>query len=773
VTARPRARTGLALIAASTGIALATAGLGVASSFADDTPEQIVNGSFADGTAPWWTTGNISASAATGQLCALIPGGTTNPWDVIIGQNDVPVIAGNSYTFSFNASSDVAGQAVRAIVQNPDTYATEVDKTVSPGTGLTTFSYSFTAQQDLSTSTKAQVAFQVGGGTSPWTLCLDDISLKGGEAPKPYAPNTGPRVRVNQVGYLPLGVKRATLVTDSTTAMPWQLLNASGTVVAKGTTIPKGTDASAGQNVQLIDFSAYRGSGGGFALQADGETSYAFSIKKDLYSQLRVDSKTFFYTQRSGIAILDSIAPGYARAAGHIGVSPNQGDTTVGCAAASAAVDNWSCDAAFRTDVTGGWYDAGDQGKYVVNGGIAVSQLLGEYERNQLARTGQRKALADGTLRVPETGNKVPDILDEARWELSFLLKMQVPANTTVTGLTDYAGMAFQKVHDAQWTGLPQDPASDPQLRELHRPSTAATLNLAAAAAQGARLFRPYDKAFARTLLTAATTAYAAAKAHPAVYAPGADGTGGGAYDDTNVTDEFYWAAAELYLTTGAKTYQSDVLASPLNTSADIFSTDGFSWQSVAPLGRMDLATVPNHLPGRDKVRASVLKAADTLLAAEATQGYGQPYVPASGHWAWGSNSQILNNLVVLGTAYDISGRTAYKNGVLDGFDYILGRNALNISYVTGFGTYYSQNQHTRIYANELRPTLPHPPAGSLAGGPDSDLQDPTAASLLKGCAAQFCYVDDIQSYSTNEVAINWNSALSWVSSFVADQRLG
>ena len=107
---------------------------------------------------------------------------------------------------------------------------------------------------------------------------------------------------------------------------------------------------------------------------------------------------------------------------------------------------------------------------------------------------------------------------------------------------------------------------------------------------------------------------------------------------------------------------------------------------------------------------------------------------------------------------------------MLTGFDYLLGRNALNHSYVTGYGEVSPQNTHSRWYAHELDPTLPHPPPGTLAGGANSGIQDPYAASKLAGCVAQFCYIDDIQSYSTNEEAINWNSALAWVSGFVAEQ---
>jgi endoglucanase len=253
------------------------------------------------------------------------------------------------------------------------------------------------------------------------------------------------------------------------------------------------------------------------------------------------------------------------------------------------------------------------------------------------------------------------------------------------------------------------------------------------------------------------------------MYALDSDGTGGGAYGDGAVTDEFYWAAAELFLSTGEKQYATDVLDSPLHT-ADVFGAGAFDWASTAAAGRLDLATVPNHLPGLAAVKASVVKGADKYLAIQQAQAYGVPYAPANNRWDWGSNSIILNNMVVVASAYSLTGRSRYRDGVLTGFDYLLGRNALNQSYVTGYGEVSSQNEHSRWYAHELDPALPHPPAGTLAGGANSSIQDPYAQSKLAGCVAQFCYIDDIQSWSTNEEAINWNAALAWVAGFVAEQ---
>lgn len=335
--------------------------------------------------------------------------------------------------------------------------------------------------------------------------------------------------------------------------------------------------------------------------------------------------------------------------------------------------------------------------------------------------------------------------------------------------------MVFHKVADVDWTGLPMLPASDPMKRALFRPSTAATLNLAATAAQGARLFARYDRAFATQLLAASKTAYAAAEATPDRYAPAPDAgldpnPGSGPYDDDDVSDEFSWAAAELYLTTGHQVYRNDVLASPHHT-AQVFSDKGFDWQHVAALGRLDLAAVWNCLPDRERVKKSVVDAADAYLATEHAEPFGQPYAPTSGDWTWGSNSVLLNNIQVIGTAYDLTHRSKYADGVLRGLDYVFGRNALNLSYVTGYGTVYSTNQHSRWYAASIDPALPHPPDGTLAGGPNSttlSTGDPVSAAKFGGCVDQFCY-NDIGSWSTNEITINWNASLSWASGIAAD----
>ena len=186
------------------------------------------------------------------------------------------------------------------------------------------------------------------------------------------AANPNTVVRVNQVAYVPGAPKQATLVSSSGSPVAWTLRNSGGATVASGQTSVKGADSMSGDTVHLIDFSSYDTIGIGYVLTAGGADSYPFDIAADAVKKLRYDSLAFFYHQRSGTPILSQyVGSAYARPAAHLNVSPNQGDNNVPCRA--------SC--GYTQDLRGGWYDAGDHGKYLPNGGISSWQLQNEYER--------------------------------------------------------------------------------------------------------------------------------------------------------------------------------------------------------------------------------------------------------------------------------------------------------------------------------------------------------------------------------------------------------
>lgn len=573
------------------------------------------------------------------------------------------------------------------------------------------------------------------------------------------AGNVGAEVgnpRVNQIGYLPNAVKIATFKSETNSPQHW-VLRKDGKVIAKGRTLPGIVDASSGDRVQQIDFSTVTSSGSGFTVEVGSNRSYPFSITSSVFRAPLYDAAKYFYHNRSGIAIdlpftgggKTSFAPDakWARSAGHVNQGKNQGDFKVPC---------WPGTCEYALDVSKGWYDAGDHGKYVVNAGISVWTLMNMFERGLY--WGRGKRIVDGELNIPESKNGVPDLLDEIRWELEFMLSMQVPQGLAKTG------MVHHKVHDVSWTGLPLSPSEDPQTRALVPPSTAATLNLAAAAAQAARIWKDIDPAFSAQCLQAAKAAWNAAILNPSDLYKGGYDTGGGAYDDGDVNDEFYWAATELYLTTSDSQYLSRIDAYSIARS-------DFSWDHTALAGLISMATVMNAgaKARRAAAQQKIVAIADKHLAAQRVAGYSIPLTLKE--FEWGSNGAVLNKLMLLGWAYTFTSKRDYANGVVKGVDYLFGRNAFSTSFVTGEGTATVKYPHHRFWAGVLNPDFPMAPPGAVSGGPNAKLQDPVAIAKLGPCVSRpaTCWIDDINAYSVNEVAINWNAPLVWVLDLVND----
>ncbi len=574
---------------------------------------------------------------------------------------------------------------------------------------------------------------------------------------------TTSHIHVNQAGYLPQQPKRAVLESASSAPQSWQLVNEGGDVVSEGVTVVRGPDPESGDQVHWIDLSGVHQPQKGLRLRVGADQSDPFDIEPELYHQLKYDALAYFYQNRSGIPISMPWARDFklTRPAGHVS------DSKVGCVGTT-------CD--YSLNVKGGWYDAGDHGKYVVNGGIAVWTLLNLYEREKAIGTSLGD-FNDGKLKIPESGNGVNDLLDEARWEVEFLLAMQVPEGQ------EKAGLAHHKVHDNYWTPLGLTPAERSATRRLYPPSTAATLNLVAVGAQCARIWRELDPAFAGRCRSAAVRGWNAAFKFPNLLASPMSKDGGGPYDDTDVSDEFFWAASELYVTLGDPRLLDYLRKSkyfgkfPHQVGHEHTEQNtSFSWQSTQALGAISLAFVPNQLPAADlaELRAALVTAAEGYLTLDKRRGYPVPMEAGSDHhYPWGSSSFVANNALVLALAADLTNRSEFKAAVVDAMDYLLGRNPLGFSYVSGYGERSLENPHHRFWAHQRGHRCPMPPPGALAGGPNSKLQDPTSKRRLNGCAVQKCYIDNVDAWAVNEVAINWNAPLAWVAAYLDELATG
>ena len=662
------------------------------------------------------------------------------------------------------------------------------------GNAWNTFAYEFTLGSNGERATSAdgtgewtfhfggdgeytpQVCFPAGTELQFDNLCLIDMTDDSSDyiAEEPWQ---RAEILTNQVGYFPALEKKATLLSTESGAMEFYLKDSSGKTVYTGTSQPFGSDVDSGDAVHILDFSDFKEEGTYYLEAENGAVSREFAVGvKDTYSGMLYDALNYFYQNRSGIDIeaqyiTSGDAASLARPAGH------SNDT-------ATIEQTWGYSGSSGTqDVTGGWYDAGDHGKYVVNGGISLWLMQNEYER--AASLGTADAYADGTMYLPENSNGYPDLLDEARYEMEWMLKMIVQDG-------DYQGMAYHKVHDIKWTALAVAPADDPEERILKPPTTAATLNLAACGAQAYRLWKDLDSSFADECLTAAKNAYEAAKKHPAMYAPLDESVGGGAYGDDNAEDEFYWAACELYAATGEDSYLNDMKSSAyylaVPTSMDggeaVGVVGSFDWGHTAALGSMTMALFPDTLGGdAAALTDNFKKAADYYIDLENKQGYGLPYGQSTISYAdkdtgyiWGSNSVVADNAIVLAYAYDLTGTSDYLNGAAGAMDYLLGRNAMDYSYVTGYGTHSAQYPHHRWWSNLISDDFPKAPCGVLVGGPNSGMNDPwvRGSGWKKGqIAPQKCYMDHIEAWSVNECTINWNTPLAWLTSFLCEQDGG
>jgi endoglucanase len=732
-------------------------------------PEHNLLGSydFEDGILLPWGASFAPAAAGEarvqkGAMCLSVDKKGENRWDAQLRHRQLLIQQSHRYQLGFEVWSSRATQLAVKVGMSGAPYTEHFTRLIHVTPTRTPFFGTFVMQHPDDPT--AELAFHVGGqlvaGDEPVEICFDAVVLSEPThqaSPREAAP-APPRVRVNQLGYLPELPKWAVLVSDSPTPETWQLQDSSGKVLLQGESRVLGLDAASGDRVHQIDFSSFRAQGKELTLVVAAGSkrerrSDRFAVSQSLYAPLARDALRIFYHLRSGVAIEMPYVerPEWGHPPGH---HPDL---------ARCARDT-GCD--YSLDVSGGWYDAGDQGKYVVNGGLTTWLLLNAYER--ALRLGiDSKLLADGASNIPESGNGVPDVLDEARWELEFLISMRVPEGQPL------AGLVHHKMHDEDWTALGTAPNEDQQPRVLRPPSTAATLNLAAVAAQASRLWLTFDPSFAQHCREVAEDAWRAARRHPLRLAPGSDHRGGGAYEDDEVGDEWYWAAAELFLTTGHDEYREHLRTSAFDGAiapdlviAGVATSSGLSWRRVAPLGQISLALSGASARGRlardelRRYRSQLRATADTLLATLGQEGY---RLPMHGHYPWGSNADVLGNMVLLGSAADGEGGERFVQGIVAGMDYLLGRNAMGQSYVTGYGARPLLHPHHRFWAHQANPRYPDPPPGAVSGGPNADLDDPYVCTAgLKGCPPQKCFIDHVEAYSVNEIAINWDAALAW-----------
>lgn len=537
-------------------------------------------------------------------------------------------------------------------------------------------------------------------------------------------------VAVNQVGYLPAAAKWATLPADA--GDEFRIIRVGGgDVVLRGRLGAARTWAPAGQAVRLADFTALT-QPGEYELRVEGvPTSPRIHIAPDAYAALTAASLKAFYFNRAGIALEARHAGRWARPAGHP-------DTEV-LIHASAASDKRP--EGTRISAPKGWYDAGDYNKYIVNSGITVFTLLAAWEQFPALFKTQR-------LDIPESGNGLPDVLDEVLWNLEWMLAMQDPAD----------GGVYHKLTNKGFDGnqMPHEARGE---RYVVQKSTAAALDFAAVMAHASRVFRPFEAqrpGLSARMREAAIAAWVWARANPQTYFRNPPDVRTGEYGDTRLDDEFAWAAAELYITTGEAGYRA-----AMKLDSQPVRVPG--WGDVVGLAWMSLAQHRDALPQADAelVTRKMRGFGDELAASWKASAY-RLTMEASTDFVWGSNAHALNQALMLIQAYRLSADRAQLDAAQSALDYVLGRNPLGLSYVTGFGQRSPQHPHHRPSEAD---GVEQPVPGFIVGGPNPGQQDQKHCPVPYASALPArSYLDHGCSYASNEVAINWNAPLVYVS---------
>ncbi len=540
-------------------------------------------------------------------------------------------------------------------------------------------------------------------------------------------------IRLNQIGFYP-SMKKIAIVCGVGSS-PFFVLCGTDTVYS-GTLSSLRHWSYSEEDVSVADFSLLQVAGDYTLFVPGVGYSYPFKINERINFELAKGAVKGFYYQRASIPLDTSFAGKWARPEGHP-------DTAV-LIHSSAATPERPVNS--KISSPRGWYDAGDYNKYIVNSGITTYSLLAAYEHFPTY-------CSELNLSIPESNNTLPDILDEALWNIRWMLTMQDPSD----------GGVYHKLTNINFDGMIM-PHQATTPRYVVMKSTAASLDFAAVMAQMSRIAREFPSelpGLEDSCLYAAVKAWNWARLHPKVYynqskvnAQYDPDIHTGEYGDTNVSDEFAWAATELFVTTKCDSFLT--IANPLSGGSALLP----SWSNVRTLGLYTLAHHRNDIAGKidtNKLRSKLLSLAASLSSTQSSSAYQVVIGASAKDFGWGSNAIAANQAMALLVAYQFTRNPVYMTAALSNLDYLLGRNALGYCFVTGFGSRSPMSIHHRISASD---DVAEPVPGLLVGGPNPKSEDRLQYhSTLPALA----YLDTVASYASNEICINWNAPLAYV----------
>ena len=521
-------------------------------------------------------------------------------------------------------------------------------------------------------------------------------------------------IRFNQVGYYPDAIKE--FVVADYEATSFQILNEKGKKAIEGGLIDKGSWDISGEHILLGDFSGLT-KAGTYTIQLNtGITSAPFEIASGVYGAALDASIKSFYFQRASMAIEEQYGGIYQRASGHhddlclFHPSTGKEEGTL--------------------NSPGGWYDAGDYGKYVVNAAVTVGQMLNLLEMVP-------EAIPGDALNIPESGNGIRDLLDEIRYELDWVMTMQ-----------DEDGGVFHKLTAKNFGAFIMPEAYDLD-RYIIGKGTTASLNFAAVMAQASRVYAEVYSEFAAQALVSAELAWEWAIQNSDVPYRNPEDVVTGEYGDDQFSDDLYWAAAELFISTEKEPYLDYLIENeePYQhqiTNSWKFFVRNMGFHTLLINGKKGEELTKKHLALSDEILSKINSI---------------PYGISIDHFEWGSNSDVLNQAMILCIAHHLSGEQKYLDGAIRNTDYIFGKNATGFSFLTGFGSKQVMNPHHRPSGAD---DIDEPVPGFILGGPNMHKQDRQQVKYISDFPAK-SFADVQDSYASNEVCLNWNAPAVFV----------
>ena len=516
------------------------------------------------------------------------------------------------------------------------------------------------------------------------------------------------KIHIDQRGYLPDMVKKATFVCN--TAPSFTVTKSDGTKVLTTIAEEHYENASSNETVYVGDFSSVTEPGLYFLISEECGESDTFRIAPDLYDDVFQSAVKFFYLQRCGCDLPKEKAGLFAHPACHTSPAIVYGTSE-------------------HIDANGGWHDAGDYGRYIVPAAMTVAQLLlaAEYNPTLAAKYAN------------PSGSTLPDLLDEVKYELDWMLKLQRSDGCVYHKSTCHSFCGFI---------MPEDETGEIVISPV---SYTATADFAAVMALAVRFYRPYDSDYADVLSSAARRAYDAMKQmDPQELFKNPEGVATGWYSDRNSLDERYWAAAELYRLFGEERYHEDFKA-----LAAEGILHGYGWMEMGSYGNLAYqnTSFPTDASLLARIKEAIVSQAKNLLVNVKSDGYGVSLSPRD--YVWGSNLAVANNGILLMDAYRLTKDETFRKAAAEQLHYLLGRNPMGTCYLSGFGDSPMRHPHHRP-SGYLGKAMP----GMLSGGPSGWRADPVVKAVIpENTPPAKSYADMTGSYSTNEVAIYWNSA--------------